>query len=197
MPRPRTFDEDDVVAAARDAFWRGGYTGTSLEELTTATGLGKGSLYGAFGDKHALFLRALDEYCETATAATREQLRGPVDGAYQRLVAYIRALVASNVADTARLGCLMAKSAAELAGSDAEVRDKVAAALTGMHTELAHTIGDAQREGTISSAADPDQLASLLLTVLRGMEALHKSGVEDRIVTGAVDQMLRLLPQGE
>jgi TetR/AcrR family transcriptional repressor of nem operon len=195
MPRPRTFEEDDVVAAARDAFWRGGYTGTSLDELTTATGLGKGSLYGAFGDKHQLFLRALDGYCQAGTDAIREELRGPTEGAYQRLVDYIGALVALNVADTARLGCLMAKSAAELAGSDVEVREKVGAALTAMHTELARAIGDAQQEGTISPDADADQLASLVLTVLRGMEALHKSGLEDRVITGAVDQMLALLPR--
>jgi TetR/AcrR family transcriptional repressor of nem operon len=193
MPRPRTFDEGDVVAAARDAFWRGGYTGTSLDELTTATGLGKGSLYGAFGDKHTLFLRALDGYCETALDATRRQLRGPVEGAYQRLVDYVGALVDLNVADTARRGCLMAKSAAELAGSDAEVRAKVAGALTAMHTELAHAIGAAQTEGAIAPAADADRLASLLLTVLRGMEAMHQSGVDDRIVTGAVAQILQLL----
>jgi TetR/AcrR family transcriptional regulator, transcriptional repressor for nem operon len=196
VPRPRTFDEDDVVTAARNAFWRGGYTGTSLEELTAATGLGKGSLYGAFGDKHQLFLRALDGYCESAAVGIREQLRGPVEGAYQRLVDYIRDLVALNLGDTDRLGCLMAKSAAELAGADGEVREKVAAALTVMRTELARTIADAQQEGTISRVADPDQLANLILTVLRGMEALHKSGLDDGVITGAVDQMLQLLPRG-
>ncbi|KJE23819.1 transcriptional regulator, TetR family [Frankia torreyi] len=50
MARPRTFDEDQVVCAARDQFWATGYTATSLDDLTAATGLGRGSLYGAFGD---------------------------------------------------------------------------------------------------------------------------------------------------
>jgi TetR/AcrR family transcriptional repressor of nem operon len=59
MARPRKFTEEDVVTAARDQFWSAGYAGTSLEDLTEATGLGRGSLYGAFGDKHALYLRAL------------------------------------------------------------------------------------------------------------------------------------------
>ena len=62
MPRPRKFDESDVVAAARDEFWLRGYAATSVDDLTSVTGLGKGSLYGAFGDKHGLFLRALDDY---------------------------------------------------------------------------------------------------------------------------------------
>ena len=66
MPRPREFDEADVVAAARDEFWTRGYVATSVDDLTTVTGLGKGSLYGAFGDKHGLFLRALDDYITSA-----------------------------------------------------------------------------------------------------------------------------------
>jgi TetR/AcrR family transcriptional regulator, transcriptional repressor for nem operon len=196
MPRPRTFDEDDVVAAARDAFWRGGYAATSLEVLTTATGLGKGSLYGTFGDKHALFIRALDGYCDMAIDEVRRQLRGPVDGAYERLAGGVRTMAAMNLADTELRGCLMAKSAAELAGNDADVREKVANTLTAMHAELARTIADAQREGTIAGGADADKLASLLLAVLRGIEALHKSAVDDRIVVDAVDQALALLPRG-
>jgi len=193
MARPRSFDEDDVVAAARDAFWTGGYAGTSLDNLTAVTGLGKGSLYGAFGDKHALFMRALDGYCEVALDGTRRQLRGPVDGAYQRLAGYVRAMAALGTADTTRLGCMIAKSAAELAAGDAEVREKVRDTLTAMHAELAQNIADAQRKGTISPGADADQLASLLLALLRGIEALHKSFVEDRIVVDAAEQALRLL----
>lgn len=195
MPRPRTFAEDDVVVAARDAFWTGGYAGTSLDDLTAATGLGKGSLYGAFGDKHALFLRALDGYCQLALDSARRQLRGPVEGAYDRLAAFVRALTALNTADTALRGCLMAKSAAELAGTDAEVRDKVRDALTAIHTELVRAIADAQREGTIAAAADADGLASLLLAVVRGMEALHKSSVADRMIVNAGEQALALLPR--
>jgi TetR/AcrR family transcriptional regulator, transcriptional repressor for nem operon len=193
MPRPRTFDEDDVVAAARDAFWSGGYAGTSLEDLTAATGLGKGSLYGAFGDKHALFLRTLDGYCDVALESAQRQLRGPVEGAYERLARYVRATAALNTADTALRGCLMAKSAAELAGSDAEVRKKVGRTLIEMHSQLAQTIADAQREGTVAPGADAERLASLLLAVLRGMESLHKSAVEDHIVVDAAEEALRLL----
>ena len=76
MARPRKFDEGAVVGAAREQFWDGGYAATSVDDLTAATGLGKGSLYGAFGDKHALFLRALDDYCVDATGRVLAQLRG-------------------------------------------------------------------------------------------------------------------------
>ena len=68
MARPRKFVEDQVIEAARDQFWGHGYAGTSLDDLVAVTGLGRGSLYGAFGDKHTIFMRALDEY-STATMA--------------------------------------------------------------------------------------------------------------------------------
>src|SRR4029077_15778222 len=63
MARPRKFVEDEVIAAARVQFWTHGYAATSLDDLVAVTGLGRGSLYRAFGDKHALFMRALDQYC--------------------------------------------------------------------------------------------------------------------------------------
>src|ERR1700694_6107279 len=63
MARPRGFDEMQVLQAARDEFWSCGYAATSIDGVAAVTGLGKGSLYGAFGDKHALFLRVFDDYC--------------------------------------------------------------------------------------------------------------------------------------
>ena len=82
---PATFDEDEVVAAARDEFWERGYAATSVDDLTAATGLGKGSLYGAFGDKHSLYLRALDDYIALVTRtrsapACATRTRAPMNG---------------------------------------------------------------------------------------------------------------------
>ena len=90
MARPRTFDEHEVVAAARDEFWERGYAATSVDDLTAATGLGKGSLYGAFGDKHTLYLRALDDYISSSLEDVRASLRNPSLAAYDRLAHHIR-----------------------------------------------------------------------------------------------------------
>jgi len=59
VARPRQFDEEKIIAAVRDLFWRQGYAATSLDDLMQVTGLGKGSIYGAFGDKRNLFLAVL------------------------------------------------------------------------------------------------------------------------------------------
>ena len=104
MPRPREFDEADVLAAARDEFWWRGYNATSIDDLTAATGLGKGSLYGAFGDKHGLFMLALDDYITSAMEDLRAQLRDRPYSAYDRLTRHIRAQAKAIAADTGQAG---------------------------------------------------------------------------------------------
>jgi AcrR family transcriptional regulator len=68
-----SFDEDEVLRVARDQFWSTGNAAARVDDIAAATGLGKGSLYGAFGDKHQLFLRTFDDHCAALTEAV---LRG-------------------------------------------------------------------------------------------------------------------------
>jgi AcrR family transcriptional regulator len=195
MPRPRKFDESDVVAAARDEFWSRGYAATSVDDLTAVTGLGKGSLYGAFGDKHALFLRALGDYIDTSFAANRDQLRDPAYGAYDRLVHHIRAQVKLLTADTSRRGCMLAKSAAELSATDDTVEQVVEKAYAAWLAELIDCIKEAQRDGTIDKKQNPRSLATTVLAFMRGQEALHKGGVKAAQLKAAADEMIALLPR--
>ncbi len=78
MARPRTFDPDDVLDIARDIFWRKGFRGTSLEDITAESGLTKPSLYAAFGDKNGLFLKVLDRYHDRLIVRAEKALaQGP------------------------------------------------------------------------------------------------------------------------
>jgi AcrR family transcriptional regulator len=78
MASPRSFDPNEALDLARDVFWRKGFQGTSLDDITAATGLAKPSLYAAFGDKNALFLKVLDRYHERIVAnAERVLMEGP------------------------------------------------------------------------------------------------------------------------
>ena len=195
MARPRKFDEGDVVAAVRDEFWNRGYTATSVDDLSAATGLGKGSLYGAFGDKHSLYLRALDDYIASSLDDVRVSLRDPRYSAYDRLSRHIRGQVKAIVADTRRRGCLMAKSAAEL-GADDTVESRVQRAYSVWRDELAACIKEAQRDGAIAAEQNPRALASTLLAFLRGQEALHKGGARPAQLKAAADEMVSLIPTG-
>jgi AcrR family transcriptional regulator len=195
MPRPRTFDESDVVAAARDEFWLRGYAATSVDDLTSATGLGKGSLYGAFGDKHQLFLRALNDYIGSALDGIRAQLHDPAYSAYDRLTRHMRAQVKAIAADKARRGCMMAKSAAELSAVDDTVERAVERAYATWAAELADCIKEAQRDGEIDKTQNPQALATTVLAFMRGQEALHKGGAKPAQLKASAEQMIALLPK--
>jgi AcrR family transcriptional regulator len=196
VARPRTFDEADVIVAARDEFWARGYAATSVDDLATATGLGKGSLYGAFGDKHGLFLRVLDDYLAATLETVRQPLRDPNRSAYDRLARHIRAQTKAIAADEDRRGCLMAKSAAELGSTDPEVSRRVERTLTAWHHELADTIKAAQREGSIDKTVNPQALATALLAAIRGLEALRKGGFKPAQIRAAGEEAVRLIPRG-
>ena len=195
MARPRKFVEDQVIGAARDQFWAHGYAGTSLDDLVAVTGLGRGSLYGAFGDKHTIFMRALDEYSTATMAAVRAELRDSAESAYDRLVGHIRSMARINATDSKRRGCLTAKSAAELAATDKAVARRVKRFLDTYQSELEETIAAAQREGDVDSAVNSRELAALVLALLRGMEALRKGGASSATITSAGEQAIALLPR--
>ena len=95
MARSRSFDEGEVLRAARDQFWSTGYAAARVDDIAAATGLGKGSLYGAFGDKHQLFLRTFDDHCAGLIEAVRRALDGPDARAYERLRAHVLAVQAA------------------------------------------------------------------------------------------------------
>jgi TetR/AcrR family transcriptional regulator, transcriptional repressor for nem operon len=196
MARPRKFDESNVVAAARDEFWTRGYGATSVEDLTAATGLGKGSLYGAFGDKHALFLRALDDYVTSGLDTVRRQLRDPNRTPMERLTRHIRAQANAVAGDRTRRGCLVAKSAAELNPADAAVAAATEKMMNTWRAELADTIKAAQRAGEIDPGQNAQALATTVLASIRGLEALSKAGVKPAQLRAAATQMISLIPLG-
>lgn len=195
MARPRKFDEAAVIAAARDVFWSHGYAATSVDDLSAATGLGKGSLYGAFDDKHGLFLKALGRYCTDMVASFRSELTVPDLSAHARLLHHIRAQAKLFANDKQRNGCLMAKSAAELAATDADVAGIVERSLAEWRRELVACVGAAQREGSIDPDASPQALATAVLAFVRGLEALDKGGMKPAQIKAAAELFIGLLPR--
>lgn len=193
MARPRNFDEAQVLSAARDVFRAHGYAATSVDDLCAATGLGRGSLYGAFGDKHSLYLQALDSYTASVIDEVRIELRESAGSAFERLVTHIRKRTRDQIADSKRRGCLLANGASELASTDRDVVRRANRTMHAWRKELAATLAEAQRDGDLSPEADTDALASLLLTVLRGSEALRKQGFPPAAITAAADQAIALL----
>ncbi|HEY4096499.1 MAG TPA: TetR/AcrR family transcriptional regulator [Baekduia sp.] len=183
MGRPRTFDEDQVVEAARRQFWETGYHGTSVGDLARATGLGKGSLYGAFGDKHQLFLRVLDEYCAGAERGVVALVDGPEDEALDRAHQWLLRTARSS---TTR-GCFLAKGTAELSRTDPEVAERAATTFGVLVDACTALVEQAQRAGQVDAGADAHTLGTLIVTTQRGLEALGKGGLDTDSLVSAAD----------
>ncbi len=152
------------------AFWNKGYEATSLAELCRVTGLNKGSLYQAFGDKHSLFMRALTYY---ADREYREVMAVAMQ--HESPLARIRAIVRKICDDACGgLGCMMNNSMVELAPHDPEVK----AALQGFGEQrmqgLTGVIAAAQLAGEIRPEFEPDKLARQLMMTLAGAAAMSK-----------------------
>ncbi|MGQ4516143.1 TetR family transcriptional regulator [Streptomyces sp. DW26H14] len=198
MPRPRAFDERQVLERAREQFWATGYAGTRMDDIARATGLGKGSLYGAFGDKGKLFHRVFGDWCAAVVEVAEGRLAGGPDAeALARLSGYVHLMAENTASDTERRGCLLAKGAAELAQHDPTVAGRSAETMTALLTLLRAEISAAQRHGDIDSAADPERLAALLLTVVRGIEAVGKAGLDPETLRNIAETALAVLPMPE
>jgi TetR/AcrR family transcriptional regulator, transcriptional repressor for nem operon len=183
MGRPRKFDEHEVLVAARRVFNETGFHGTSVDDLSRATGL------SAFGDKDALFQRVLEDYCAGADADAAARLDGPDDEALDRLRAWLR----MPEGDIDRLGCLLAKATAELAWENEAVATRSLATFETLFDSCRRLVEQAQRAGHVDPAADAEVLGGLIVTTHRGIEALAKAGVDaktlNRIADAAIDNI--------
>src|SRR3981189_3015645 len=162
MARSRGFDEGEVLRAARDQSWPAGCAGAGVQDLAAATCLGKGSLYGAFGDKHQLFLRTFDDHCAELIEAVRRALDGPDARAYERLRAHVLAVANATASDVCLRGCLLAKGTAELSGQEPVVAATARRTFAAIEELIASCIAGAQRAGDIKQDADPTRLARVL-----------------------------------
>ncbi|WCN84456.1 TetR/AcrR family transcriptional regulator [Micromonospora sp. LH3U1] len=194
MARPRQFDEEQVLRAARDQFWDAGYAATSLEDLMRVSGLGKGSLYGAFGDKHQLFLRALREYTDTSGGYLREMLAS-TPRALDALRAFLMAPVSDPGGAAARRGCLMANSTCELATTDPDVLAEARRSYEATTNVVAECVVRAQDEGDLSRDTDPVETARALLAAQQGLVFMGRTGLDIDTLTATARTLAgRFLP---
>lgn len=189
MARPRGFDDDDVVERAMEAFWTNGYAGTSPRHLVEATGIGKGSLYNAFGSKRDLFDQSLRRYNQLGGEAAARYLDGPAT-TRECVGAFLHFLVDMDVQQPVRRGCLTVNTAVELAGHDAEILATIRHMQDHSVAELAARIDRGQRDGDVARDTDPRALAEFLMNTIVGLRVMAKTydgPTLHRIVDSALD----------
>lgn len=195
MARPRGFNETQVIDAVMEQFWTFGYSATSLEDLMRVSGLGKGSLYAAFGDKHQLFLRALRSYVDR----NHEQLR-VVLARSPRAVDALRELLAAPIdggtAFGARRGCLLANSTCELSTVDPEVLAVAHGAYEATTALIAESVSRAQDDGDVPAESDALALARALLAAQQGIVFMSRTGMDEAtLIATARSLTSQLLPK--
>jgi TetR/AcrR family transcriptional repressor of nem operon len=192
MARAKEFDPEAALSKAMELFWRQGYEATSLADLVEHLEIGRASLYATFGDKHELFVRALQQYLQTRTPDPVETVSqpGPVLPALRELV---RAYVDETVCDQQRRGCMVVNSAAELLPRDARVGRIVESSWDTLEVALTSALTRARAQGELPADKDPRATARFLLVFLQGVRVLGKASADPERLWDAADQALAVL----
>jgi len=182
--RPRQYDPETALDRARNAFWDTGYAATSLDDLSAATGLNRPSLYGAFGDKQALYLASLRRSRAELTASLTAAL-APVEPLRKALVRVFDSAAAIYVrGETAQRGCFLIGTAVTESVSDPEIRRELAGALEEIDAVFAARLRRAQADGELSPGADPAALAQIATATLNGMAVRARAGGQEDSLAG-------------
>jgi len=190
--RPREFDPDQALAAALRVFWQNGYEGASMAELTEAMGITKPSLYACFGNKEALFRKALDLYERDKLAYIGKALEEPT----ARLVVerLLRGALQTHCGGSDPQGCL-GVIATVVGCSEAEsIREHVCARRASSERALVDRLALAKAGGDLPESIDPKALAGCVTTVLQGLSVKAQSGATRAELEATVDTFLTMWP---
>src|SRR3954468_21423983 len=194
--RPRAYQPDVALGRALDLFRRDGFAATSLDELSAATGMNRPSLYGAFGDKRELYIKAYARYRSDARAAMADLFRTelPIKQRLQRIFAVALDIYLSG--EQGPRGCFTVMTAASEAIADPAIRDLVKEGFVELDKAFAACFRIAQENGELPATADPGILAQLASVTIHTIALRARAGVPrkqlEQIVSGAIGVMRRL-----
>lgn len=190
MARPREFDEREVLDQALATFWEHGYEGTSIDDLVAATGLGRASLYGAFGDKERIFAKALERYCECVAGALDAVQEEP--SPRLALDKLLRAQVVNSTPKSGPRGCFLLSMTV---GGDApvEAREAHAQYTNRVERALVALVRRGQQSGEFTRAADAQAVARMLTVLLQGVAAGARAGRSKAQLEAAIEAALALV----
>lgn len=190
--RPRAFDVNQALDRALEVFWRKGYEGATLCDLTAAMGINPPSLYAAFGNKEGLFRQALDRYWGLRTAFWDDALAAPT----------ARAVAETLLRGTAKFlgdpchpkGCLAVQGALASGGEEDCIRKELEKRRGTSQAEIRERFKRAKREGDLPADADPAVLARFLATVIEGMAVQAASGATRKELERVAETALLAFP---
>lgn len=189
MPRPKAFDETEVLRRVMLLFWRQGYSATGMKAIESVAGLGASSLYHNFGNKEQLFARVLDEYIERIVVGRCEKHLHGYSG-----LAGLRAYFNSCYqGPQAPFGCLLVNTSVELGPHSKSLAIQVRRGFLVAHKAIALTLARAKDRGEINPAIDIESSARQLGLLMNGMLASGKSAQGEEVLVSTLEIVDRLL----
>jgi AcrR family transcriptional regulator len=185
--RPRAYDPATALTRATAAFWDAGFAATSLDDLAAATGMNRPSLYGAFGDKHALYRTAFERYRDLGNAGMAEALIDTRPLREGLRAVYEGALALYYSGDKSARGCFMIGTTLTEAAADPELRTALRDALRGFDKAFAARFRLARERGELAADADPDVLATLASGFLYFLAIRSRAGEPRATLAAAAD----------
>ncbi|WP_217239841.1 TetR/AcrR family transcriptional regulator [Streptomyces sp. AC555_RSS877] len=193
MARTKEFDPEAALQSALELFWRRGFEATSMSDLVEHLGIGRASIYATFGNKHELYLKALDRYERAGLTRIVRELSQP-GPALPAVRAVVRRYAAESAAEDLRLlGCMVTNTATELAPHDPAAARQVERNWDQLETVLHTALVRAQAQGELPAGRDPLTLARMLLVLLQGLRVTGKASSDPARVRDAAEQALTLL----
>jgi TetR/AcrR family transcriptional repressor of nem operon len=172
MARQKEFDPERALAKAMNLFWRLGYENTSLEALMKEMGIARQSLYDTFGDKRALYLRAMAHYRDQTNTQTQRMLNGipSVRDGFAKLLYGM----AAETRQQHERGCLLLSANLQRDPKDAVVRDFLRDNQARVEAIFVDALARAQKRGELSTNDDPAALARFFVVTIQGMRAMAR-----------------------
>lgn len=192
MPRVKNYNQEEMLDKAMNLFWEKGYAATSMQSLVDHLGINRFSIYDSFGDKHSLFLAALDRYRENVAISLRTKLDDDTKG-IEAIKDYFRAMAAHLSTPSGRMGCLVQNSTLEMVLSDPEVEKRIQETNFSFRKGIHDALVRAQKMGEIEPADDTLQKAQFLFSTGQGMIVTGKAHGDPKMVQDVCDQVFSLL----
>jgi TetR/AcrR family transcriptional repressor of nem operon len=192
MARTKDFDEAKVLSKAVCIFWHKGYNGTSMQDLVDGLGISRSSLYDTFGDKHALYIKALESYQK----AGDEQMCGIINNeasAKEAIKKLLELTITDLLKDEQRKGCFMVNAEIELASHDAEVKEMVCRNEEQFEKAIFVAVKKGQDSGEIRNRQDALALARFIINAVRGMQVSAKTTADKTFFEDIIKTTLSVL----
>jgi AcrR family transcriptional regulator len=183
---------DDALAAALRVFWQQGYEGASMAELTAAMGITKPSLYAAFGNKEALFRKALDLYEREKMTYMSAALEEPTSRAVAEKL--LRGALAAQTNSCDPKGCLGVISSMQCGPEASSIRECVIERQKGSRDAFIARLERAKVEGDLPNDIEPEALARYMIAVLQGLTVQAKNGASGEELESLVEMAMRTWP---